>query len=79
MDIFHFNYFINVNVWLQWYFISISAFQKKKFFFEISNEQDNDKYETGLQIRLNQRVSKYHLKIIVGQLKWGGSLSFNIS
>lgn len=54
-------------------------FKKKKFFFEISNEQDNDKYETGLQIRLNQRVSKYHLKIIVGQLKWGGSLSFNIS
>lgn len=44
-------------------------FKKKKFFFEISNEQDNDKYETGLQIRLNQRVSKYHLKIIVGQLK----------
>lgn len=44
-------------------------FKKKKFFFEISNEQDNDKYETGLQIRLNQRVPKYHLKIIVGQLK----------
>lgn len=44
-------------------------FKKKKFFFEISNEQDNDKYETGLQIRLNQRVSKYHLKIIVGQLE----------